>query len=222
MITPTTHPIVYLIDADMAFRQQTAEQLAKAGFDVRSFSSAAPFLEQLNSIDSGCVVLDLYTPGVSGLRMLEQLVAKMPWLPVIMTSSHCDVDAAVRSMKSGAFDFFQKPIACSQLVDRLHQAISQGRSAQSDCTQCQSVMTRVNTLTRREREVMDRLFEGMANKQIAAALKLSQRTVEVHRSHIMQKMKAGSIAELISQYSKLDLLHRCPSRGSMMNPAACA
>lgn len=209
MIENIVEAPVYLIDADSDFRVEFAEHLLASGFEVRTFNSAYPFLEQLDTTRDGCILMDIRTPGVGGMGLLRQLVEQAPWLPVIMTSSQGDVDSAVRALKLGAFDFMQKPLQYMTLLECVHKAIQQGRDARQHCGLCARIRQRLESLSGRERQVLDCLLEGMANKQIAAALTLSPRTVEVHRSHIMRKMQARSIAELINQYCLQHSIKRC-------------
>jgi FixJ family two-component response regulator len=145
----------------------------------------------------GCLVADVRMPGMSGLALLERLRADGVMIPVILISGHADVKMAVEAMKSGAFDFIEKPFSDDLLLDRIQKAVQLDRETRRNRAQCRTTAAQISSLTRREREVLDLVAAGLLNKEIAAELGLSIKTVETHRGHIMEKMGARTVADLI-------------------------
>jgi FixJ family two-component response regulator len=142
-------------------------------------------------------VLDVRLPGMSGLELQAEMVRRGISLPIIVISGHADVPMAVRALKMGAFDFFEKPISDQVLLDRVQQAIQGDLEARSRCVERAELLARVETLTARERQVMELLIDGKANKEVADALGLSTRTVEGHRAHLMEKLAVRSLADIV-------------------------
>ncbi len=194
---PTRLQRVFVVDDDEAVRDSLALLLRSVGLEVASFDGAQAFLDELSERDCGCLVLDIRMPGMSGLELLQRLRDQGNELPIIFITGHGDVPMAVEAMKLGALDFLQKPFRDQQLLDRIQQALAQESSQRQSRAGRDQLRQRLSDLTARERQVLNRLLEGKANKVIAIELELSQRTVEIHRARVMEKMQARSLAELV-------------------------
>jgi len=192
-----TETTVFVVDDDEAVRGALALLLRSVGLKAMNFASGDAFLAALAPEWTGCVVLDIRMPGMSGLELHEKLVERGCTLPVIFITGHGDIAMAVRAMKSGAFDFIEKPFNDQDLLDRIHRALSSEADQRSRNQLRGEVQERLQQLTPREREIMSRIVDGQANKVIAIELGLSERTVELHRAHVMDKMRASSVAELV-------------------------
>lgn len=193
-------PTVYVIDDDQAVRDSLVWLLESVGLTVSTYSSATAFIEDRvrnGQTLAGCAVVDIRLPGMSGLDLQDALSKSGIELPVIIITGHGDVPVAVRAMKAGAVDFIEKPFNDQLLLDRVREALERDQQRQHKVTERQQVQGRLARLTPRERQVMDLVIQGKLNKQIAAQLNLSPKTVEVHRAHVMDKMEAGSLAELV-------------------------
>jgi FixJ family two-component response regulator len=188
---------VFVIDDDQAVRDSLALLLKSMGQKARLFDSAQAFLEQYSPEMSGCIVLDIRMPGMSGMELQQRLKAIHCTIPVIFVTGHGDVPMAVEAMQQGAFDFIQKPFRDQELLDRINQALTWDTEHRSEEERRRLVQERFGTLTPREREVLDCVVRGLANKVIAMDLELSQRTVEIHRARVMEKMGARSLADLV-------------------------
>jgi len=190
-------PQVYIIDDDDAVRDALSLLLETADLPHRSFGSAVEFLDHCDGTERGCLVLDIRMPGMSGLELQERLNERSLTLPIIFMTGHGDVPMAVEAMRKGALDFLRKPIREQDLLDRIQEALEQEaglRSAQFDHEQ---LLVRRDSLTPREFEVFGRVAQGHANKVIGFDLGISERTVEVHRAHVMQKLDAETLADLV-------------------------
>ena len=194
---PTRSQRVFIVDDDEAVRDSLALLLRSVGLEVAVFDSAQTFLDELSEDYCGCLVLDIRMPGMSGMELLQRLRDQNNELPVIFITGHGDVPMAVEAMKLGALDFLQKPFRDQELLDRIQQALAQESSKRRSRASRDQLRQRLTALTARERQVLDRLLEGKANKVIAIELELSQRTVEIHRARVMEKMQARSLAELV-------------------------
>jgi len=190
-------PCVYVVDDDAAVRAGLKVLLASAGLKAVLFDSARAFLDAWDPSAPGCLLLDVRMPGLSGLDLLEQLKGKGMALPVIMLTGHGDVPMAVRALKHGALDFLQKPFNDQALLDRVQQALAQDAGKRREAEGAGEARERASRLTQREREVMDGIVAGKANKVVAAELGISERTVELHRARVMQKMGVRSLAALV-------------------------
>jgi RNA polymerase sigma factor (sigma-70 family) len=188
---------VFVVDDDASMRKSLCWLIESVGLEVESFPSGTDFLESCPPDAAGCLLLDVRMPGLSGLDLQEQLRERRINLPVIMITGHADVPMAVRALKGGAFDFIEKPFNDQVLLERVQRAIEFEEQAQSDNARKAEIDARIESLTPRERQVMEMVVNGRANKQIAAELNLSEKTIEVHRKHVMDKMKAGNVADLI-------------------------
>lgn len=187
---------VFLVDDDDALRESLAMLLAQVGLRVRAFHSARAFLDAFTAGDSGCLVLDLRMPDMTGLELQAELLQKGSDLPVIFLSGYADVPATVRAIKGGALDFLEKTVARETLIGRVRQALEEDRRQRAERVEERMSRADYDQLSPREREVMRLATKGLTNKEIARQLGISSRTVENHRAHLMEKMRARNIAEL--------------------------
>ncbi|MBM4197624.1 MAG: response regulator transcription factor [Gammaproteobacteria bacterium] len=202
---------VFVVDDDEGVRHSLAILLDTAGYRTKSFASATEFLAQYDSGRSGCLLLDMRMPGMSGMELLHALGQRGAFLPVIFITGHGDVPLAVEAMKDGAFDFLQKPFAQQDLLERVGRAIASDAEARATLGRTEEIRRRYGTLTPREREVMSMIVDGSANKVIAMDLKLSERTVEIHRSRVMEKMATRSVAHLVKMAMAMGGPDRLPA-----------
>jgi two-component system, LuxR family, response regulator FixJ len=193
----SAEPKVFVVDDDPAVREWLEALLRAAGHSVVSFASAAEFLAAYAPNVPGCLVLDIRMPEMSGLELQARLKERAATLPVIFITSHGDVPMAVEAMRAGAVDFLLKPFEDQDLLDRVRQALALDAASQAERSELDAIRARIKALTPRELEVMRLVVEGKANKIIATDLSLSQRTVEIHRARVMDKMGAGSLAHLV-------------------------
>jgi FixJ family two-component response regulator len=191
---------VYIVDDDQAIRHAMSLLLKSVDIDHQVFNSADEFLELFNGNDNGCLVLDIRMPGLGGLELQEKLIESDNGLPIIFITGHGDIPMAVEAMQKGAFDFIQKPFRDQELLDRISDALNTARERQSERALKHNVQERINTLTKREHEVLDLVVTGKPNKIIAHELGVSQRTIEIHRARVMEKMAAKSLAELVRMH----------------------
>jgi FixJ family two-component response regulator len=196
-MTTSDKASIYVVDDDAGVLDSIAFLLRTVGIHARTYSSAADFLAAYDPDARGCIVLDVRMPGMSGLELQEKLHAMGSSLPVIFLTAHGDVPTAVRAVKSGAVDFVQKPFRDQDLIDKIQHAIQESTRGREAEVARREVVDRMDSLTPRERQVLDAVVTGKANKVIAGDLGVSQRTVEIHRAHVMRKMNAGSVAELV-------------------------
>jgi RNA polymerase sigma factor (sigma-70 family) len=195
--TPVTKATVFVVDDDQAMRNSLKWLIESVGVQVESFASADEFLRHYQPGRPGCLVADVRMPGMSGLDLQDYLVEHSIRIPVVIITGHGDVPMAVRAMKAGAVDFIEKPFNDEALLDAIRRAVAfeeQQRSYESEHHQIQQ---RLASLTPREHEVMDMVTEGKSNKEIANTLGVSAKTIEAHRARVMEKMQAGSLAELV-------------------------
>ncbi len=190
-------PVVFVVDDDPAMRDSLRWLLESVGLAVRTFATAREFLENYDPEVPGCLVLDVRMPGMSGLDLQQELLNSGMSVPTIVVTGHAEVPLAVRAVKAGALDFIEKPFGDQLLLDRVRQGIELDRERRAARRRWEEAAGRVSQLTVREREVMELVVSGKANREIAAELGLSPKTVEVHRAHVMEKMRVDSLAELI-------------------------
>ena len=188
---------VFVVDDDYDVRSSIALLLRSVGIEARCFDTAEALLAALDAASAGCVVTDVRMPGMSGLELQRELARRGLALPVILVTGHADVPMAVGAMKSGALDFLEKPFGDQQLIDRVQAALRLDAARREERGAAAAVRDRLAGLTPREREVMELVVTGKPNKIIARELGLSTRTVEIHRARVMEKMGAGSLAELV-------------------------
>lgn len=188
---------VFVVDDDSAVRDSLQWLLESVGMSVKSFGSANEFLAAANDECRGCLVVDLRLPGMSGLDLMDQLNGRSIKLPTLMITGHGDVTAAVRAMKAGAIDFLEKPFNDEILLDRVRAALAVDVEQFASVEYLREIAARADRLTPREVQVMALVVQGKLNKQIATELGLSHKTIEVHRAHVMEKMQADSLAELV-------------------------
>jgi len=189
--------IVYVVDDDAAMRDSLEFLLASAGFEARCFESADAFLAAARDDRSACVVSDVRMPGKSGVELLDRLKRDGGRCPVILMTGHGDVPLAVEAMKRGAADFVEKPFDDERLIGAIRAALAHGASEVPPPPVAPEIAARVESLSRRERQVMEGLVAGLSNKTIARDHGISPRTVEVYRANVMSKMEAGSLSELV-------------------------
>src|ERR1700722_5405163 len=190
-------PTVYVVDDDDGMRRALDALLSTVGYKTAVFSRPSEFLATFKADASGCLVLDIRMPDMSGLELQQHLNRLGSMLPVIFITGHGDVPMAVQAMKEGAFEFIQKPFRDQDLLDRINHALEQDRENRSTLARRADVVHRVDSLTPREKQVMAMVVDGAANKVVAIDLGLSERTVEIHRAKVMEKMGARSVAHLV-------------------------
>ena len=194
---PAPTPTVYVVDDDPAMRSSLRWLIESVGLSVRTCSSAREFLATYRDGEPGCLVLDVRMPGMSGLDLQAELSRQHIDIPILIITGYAEVPLAVRAMKAGAFDFIEKPFSDQTLLDRIRAAVARDEVARRRRVAREMVQARMRLLTPRERDVMERVVAGKSNKVIASDLNLSMKTVEVHRAHVMEKLQADSLAELI-------------------------
>jgi len=195
--------VVHVIDADPASRGQLVATLASVQLAVREYESGHGFLERFDPGSLGCVVFDLRLPGIGGFDLLDRIEDRAPGIPTIVVTAFGDVATAVNAMKRGVVDFIEKPAPAQRFIDEVHRAINMHRSRRRRQELRATVRSQLSGLTPREREVLDLLLRGQANKQIASNLGLSEKTVATHRAHILVKMDAPSIVTVAQRVAPL-------------------
>ena len=188
---------VTIVDDDLLVLRSLDRLFQSAGFDVEVFSSPRDFLEKRGANASGCIVMDLSMPGLSGLDLQQALFATRDARPVVFISGHGDVPTSVQAMKAGAVDFLTKPIDAAKLLGAVRIALDKDRAAREQRAGQAAITERLATLTPREREVLAGVVAGKLNKQIAAELGTAEKTIKVHRGRMMEKMGVRSVAELV-------------------------
>lgn len=196
---------VFVIDDDEAIRDSLRLLLKSVGLPVRTCASAQEFLPAYDPRQPGCLVVDIRMPGMSGLELQQQLNLQGATIPLIFITGHGDIPMAVEAMQHGAFDFLQKPFRDQDLLDRVQRALERDRTMRTQLKATDQIRERLESLTPREREVLDLVTAGKPNKVMAGDLGVSQRTVEIHRARVMEKMQAGSLAHLVRMI--IDLGH---------------
>jgi FixJ family two-component response regulator len=190
-------PTVFIVDDDAGVRSSIRMLLKSIGLAATPLASAQEFLAGFDSAQPGCLVLDIRMPAMSGMELQQELNLRGATIPVIFITGHGDVPMAVEAMQHGAFDFLQKPFRDQELIDRVQKALARDREIRTGLEKHDQIRQRLESLTPRETEVLDLLTQGKQNKVMAGDLGLSQRTVEIHRAHVMEKMGASSVAQLV-------------------------
>ncbi|MDX1482393.1 MAG: response regulator FixJ [Woeseiaceae bacterium] len=192
-----SEPTVFIVDDDAAIRRAMELLLSTVPVDCESYESAEAFLAAYSPERAGCLLLDIRMPGLSGLELQRRLNELDSPLPVIFITGHGDVPMAVEAMQQGAFDFIEKPFGDDDIIERIQLAFAADRRQRSRSAERSDIGERIARLTKREQEVMDLVVQGKPNKIVAYELGVSQRTVEIHRARVMEKMEARSLAELV-------------------------
>jgi FixJ family two-component response regulator len=198
-----TPPIIFVVDDEPLVCVSLKRLLQSIGLEARTYTSAQEFLRSARPDAPGCLVLDVRLPGLSGLDLQQELAAAKIHLPVIFITGHGDIPMTVRAMKAGAVEFLTKPFREEELLEAIQRGIKQSRAVRQHAAVMRILQKRYALLTPREREVFPQVTSGLPNKQIAAQLGASEKTIKVHRGQVMQKMKAESLADLIRMAAKL-------------------
>jgi FixJ family two-component response regulator len=203
------HPTVFIVDDDEAVLDSIAELVSSVGLRTATFRSAQQFRDAFDPQQPGCLVLDVRMAHKSGPALQEELNAMGARIPIVFISGHSDIPVAVKAIKAGAVDFVQKPYREQQLLDSINEALRRDAAAREETKADVGFAERFAMLTEREREVVDHVVKGLSNKSIAQALNISYRTVELHRSHILTKLRVHSAAELIRRVAGGSPTWRC-------------
>ena len=205
-----SEPTVLVIDDDPSVLKALARLLRSLELNVATFASPQEFLEQFQPGLHGCLVLDVSMPKLNGLELQQELIVRGNELPIIFLTGHGDIPMSVQAMKQGAVDFLTKPVHENDLIKAIHVAIEKDRINLRTRAELAKIQERLDTLTKREREVMDHVVSGRLNKQIAADLGTVEKTIKVHRAHLMTKLKIRSLADLVRLAERVGIMSIAP------------
>ena len=205
---PEPDATVFVVDDDVSVREALESLIRSVGLRVESFASAEEFLGRRRGDESGCVILDVQLPNLNGLDLQKRMAKLNLGLPIIFITGHGDVPTSVQAMKAGALEFLTKPFSDQALLDAIRHAIERGRVALQHRKRLRELRERYESLTPREREVMFWVVTGLLNKQVAGELGTSEITIKIHRGHVMHKMRAASLADLVRMSARLGICTR--------------
>jgi FixJ family two-component response regulator len=195
-------PTVYILDDEADIVELISIFLADRDILLKKFTKGEPFLEQFNGANHGCLIMDIQMPGLNGIEVLEKIKGWLPVFPVLFISAHANVPITVNLMRQGAFDLIQKPFTKEELLGRVDRAIQWSRDVREAHKEATETWNGMQSLTQREREILDLLLDGMSSKEIAEKLDISRFTADHHRAHIMDKLKSPSLSGLTSAVAK--------------------
>jgi len=198
-------PTVFIIDDDEAVRRFLSGLIASVGLHVETYASAQEFLDADEPSQPGCLLLDIRMPGMSGLELQKELASRNIRIPIIILTGHGNVQVAVHAMKAGAVDFIEKPFNNELLLDRIQMAVAESVDADTTRVKQDEIAHRMELLTPREHQVLEIVATGETNKAVARRLDISEKTVEIHRARVMEKMQAKSLADLVKMVTMLEL-----------------
>ena len=198
-------PTVFIIDDDEAVRRFLSGLIASVGLHVETYASAQEFLDADEPSQPGCLLLDIRMPGMSGLELQKELASRNIRIPIIILTGHGNVQVAVHAMKAGAVDFIEKPFNNELLLDRIQMAVAESVDADTSRVKKDEIAHRMELLTPREHQVLEIVATGETNKAVARRLDISEKTVEIHRARVMEKMQAKSLADLVKMVTMLEL-----------------
>ena len=198
-------PTIFIIDDDASVRKSLARLLGSHGLTVETFASAEQFLGREAYGGNGCIILDVRMPGLSGIALRDELMRTDCRMPIIFITGHGDIPMSMDAMKKGAYDFLAKPFEEAQLMDAVHGALEKNAQDRASRVEAETVKNLTDRLTPREKEVLPYIIAGFLNKQIAFKLSIAEKTVKVHRGHIMEKLGVDSVAELVRFAEKANI-----------------
>jgi FixJ family two-component response regulator len=213
---PPGAPVVFVVDDDVSVRESLAALVHWAGWRPETFGSAQDFLSHVRDESPSCLVLDVELPDLNGLELQERMATDRTDMPIIFITGYGDIPMSVRAMKAGAAEFLTKPFERDVMLTAIRGALERSRASLQSASALETLRARYATLTRREREVLAWVVSGLLNKQVGAALGMTEATVKAHRGHVMQKMKADSLADLVRIAARLEI--PLPSRTSNSAP----